>query len=312
VSTKVAVVIPVFNRPDAVRRAITSVLAQTCQDLEIVVVDDGSTDSTVAAVAAIHDHRIRIVRHGRNRGGAAARNSGIRATTAPFVAFLDSDDEWVPAKLERQLEIFERAGDDLGLVYAGVERIRPDGRVEVDIPSRRSNLAGTLLVQNVIGETSVGMVRRSVFERVGGFDETLPASQDLDLWLRICERFRADVVPEVLVRVTKGNDRSRISLNIEAGLAGRELFRRKHREKLVAHGVLHKHLQETGWLCLRDGRNRREARRYFISALMANPITPLSYLLVLVACLPMAWLDFFARCKRGFTASRVRQRSWAS
>src|SRR5262245_39993346 len=100
-SPKVAVVIPVFNRPEGVARAIRSVLTQTFQDFELVVVDDGSTDRTTDAVAAIRDHRIRLVRHERNCGGGATRNTGIRASTAPFVAFLDSDDEWMPTKLER-------------------------------------------------------------------------------------------------------------------------------------------------------------------------------------------------------------------
>lgn len=305
--------IPVFNRPDAVCRAISSVLAQTCRDYEVVVVDDGSTDHTAEAVVAIRDDRIRLIRHGRNRGGGAARNTGIQSTMAPLVAFLDSDDEWMPAKLERQLEAFERSSEDVALVYAGVERIDADGHAAIDIPRPHPDLASRLLVQNVVGETSVPMVRRSALEQVGGFDEELPASQDMDLWLRICEPFRAIVVPEVLVRVRKGNDSSRISINIKAGLAGRELFRRKHREKLVAHGVLHQHLRETGWLCLRGGRDVRQARRYFLSSLKANPTAPLSYLLVVVAYLPMSCLDFFARCKQSFTSSRrVRQRAWAS
>src|SRR5688572_28062706 len=92
----VSVVIPVYNRPDAVRRAIQSVLGQTDQDFEIIVVDDGSTEAVAAAVASIPDRRVRLIRHDRNRGGSAARNTGIRASKAPLVAFLDSDDEWMP------------------------------------------------------------------------------------------------------------------------------------------------------------------------------------------------------------------------
>jgi len=193
---KVSVVIPVFNRPASVRRAIESVLAQTCQDFEIVVVDDGSTDTTVAAVAALADPRITVIRHQRNRGGSAARNTGIAAGSAPYVAFLDSDDEWLPVKLERQLALFERSGERLGLVYAGTERVFADGRVDRIIPRRPHDVTRALLTENVIGETSVGMVRRAALDETGGFDESLPASQDMDLWLRICEGFLADVVPE--------------------------------------------------------------------------------------------------------------------
>ena len=100
-----------FNRAAPVRRAIESVLAQTCQDFEIIVVDDGSTDGTAAAVETFADRRITLIRHEQNRGGSAARNTGIRASSAAYVAFLDSDDEWLPTKLERQLEVFERSDD---------------------------------------------------------------------------------------------------------------------------------------------------------------------------------------------------------
>src|SRR6188474_1008516 len=138
---KVSVVIPVFNRPAAVRRAIDSVLAQTVQDFEIIVVDDGSTDGTAAAVTAIQDPRITLVKHDQRRGGSAARNSGIRASIAPYVAFLDSDDEWLPSKLERQLEVFENGKEDLGLVYTGADWVYSDGTARTFRGRRYPDLA---------------------------------------------------------------------------------------------------------------------------------------------------------------------------
>ena len=185
----VSVIIPVFNRPTAVRRAIESVLAQTFGDLELIVVDDGSTDTTPDVVARMLDPRIRLLRTDGNRGASAARNAGINHSTAPYVAFLDSDDEWLPTKLERQLQLFERGSERLGLVYAGTEQILPGGKVRVCVPRRRDDLRRMLLTENVVGETSIGMVRRLALERIGGFDETLPALQDMDLWLRICEEY---------------------------------------------------------------------------------------------------------------------------
>ena len=179
-SPKVSVVIPVFNRPAAVRRAIESVLAQTCQDFEIIVVDDGSTDATAASVAAFADRRITLIRHERNRGGSAARNTGIRASSAPYVAFLDSDDEWLPTKLERQLEVFERSSERLALVYTGAEWVFADGSVSRHIPRRQVDLTRALLTENVVGETSLGMVRRSALDAIGGFDESLPAAR---IWI---------------------------------------------------------------------------------------------------------------------------------
>jgi glycosyltransferase involved in cell wall biosynthesis len=295
---KVSVVIPVFNRPVAVRRAIDSVLRQTCQDFEVIVVDDASTDATPAAVEELADPRIRLIRHERNRGGSAARNTGIRAGSAPYVAFLDSDDEWLPTKLERQLEVFERSSDLVGFVYTGAERVFPDGSVSRYIPRQRTDLSRALLAENVVGETSLGMVRRSVLDAVDGFDESLPSCQDLDLWLRICERFSADVVPDALVRISNSSDSGRITVNVSRAFLGRELYCRKHREKMIRYGALHLFLRESGWRQHRECRNPRVARRFYLESLGANPVAPLTYVLLLAACLPISWLDQLARRKR--------------
>jgi glycosyltransferase involved in cell wall biosynthesis len=298
-------VIPVRNRPVAVRRAIESVLAQTFQDFEIIVVDDGSTDDTASAVAMFTDPRVRLIRHDRTRGGSAARNTGIDAGTAPYIAFLDSDDEWLPTKLQRQLELFEGSSDDLGLVYAGTQRVYADGSCDTYIPSRHKDIVRVSLTANVIGDTSVGMVRRIVLNVTGTFDESLPASQEMDLWLRICEHFRVDFVPEALARVSKGDDSGRITANIAATTRGRELFRRKHRKKMTQHGVLHLHLRESGWWYLRAARDAVQARRCYFEAAAAKPAAPMTYMLLAMTYMPMSWLDRTANWKH-FTTRLLR------
>jgi len=310
-SPKVSVVIPVFNRPDAVCRAVRSVLDQTCQDFEIIVVDDGSTDETAAAVAELADARITLIRHERNRGGAAARNTGIRASAAPLVAFLDSDDEWMPAKLEHQLEAFQRVSQQVALVSTGAVRVYTN-LVEVDIPTLPANLVRALLTTNVIGETSRGMVRRSALEAVGGFDESLTASQDMDLWLRICSKFEAHQVPEALVRIRKARDRDRIALNIAANLTAHDLFRKKHREQFAAYGSLHLHLCESGWLALREGRDPKRARRYFFEAAVARPWSLPTYGLLALACLPLSWLDALAWMRNRLPDRNLQGQAWFS
>jgi glycosyltransferase involved in cell wall biosynthesis len=295
---RISVVIPAFNRQKAVGRAIESVLGQTCQDFEIVVVDDGSTDATVSAVAAFDDPRINLIRHDRNRGGSAARNTGIRAGVAPYVAFLDSDDEWLPTKLERQLEVFERSDDLLGLVYTGADRVFPDGSISRYIPRLQVDLPRALLIANVIGETSLGMVRRNALEAIGGFDESLPSCQDLDLWQRISERFRVVAVPEVLVRIANGNDSGRITTNVRRAMSGRELYCRKHREKMIQRGVLHLFLRDSGWCQQRLARDTRLARRFYRESLTANLAAPYTWMLLLSTYMPMKWLDHMARWKR--------------
>jgi glycosyltransferase involved in cell wall biosynthesis len=296
---KVSVVIPVFNRPAPVRRAIKSVLAQTCQDFEIIVVDDASTDGTVASVQAFTDPRIKLLRHDRNRGGSASRNTGIQGGSAPYVAFLDSDDEWLPTTLERQLQVFERSNQQLGLVYVGKQRIFADGSVEVRLPRRYDDLARVLLTENVVGETSVGMVWRTALEAIGGFDESLPASQDMDLWLRLCERYPAEPVVEALVRVAKGDDAGRITANVKGMSRGRELFCNKHGGKMRRIGVLHLYLRYSGWVYQREGRDPASARRCYLASLAEKPIAPLTIALLLTASLPLSWLDAAAQWKHG-------------
>jgi cellulose synthase/poly-beta-1,6-N-acetylglucosamine synthase-like glycosyltransferase len=295
---KVSVVIPVQNRPVVVRHAIDSVLAQTCQDFEIIVVDDGSTDNTAAAVEAIDDPRIVLVKHERNRGASSARNSGIWAGRAPFVAFLDSDDEWFPTRLEKMLQVFESSSDRVGMVYTGAERILDDGTRLKEIPTERNDLDRMLLIDNVIGGTSVAMVRRSVLDAIGGFDETLRYTEERDLWLRIAERSLVRCIPEVLVRIPQPTDRPRLSLHTESVSVGREMFCRKHRDKLVKHGSLHLHLRDTGLWEQRYARNFRRARRCYVESISAWPFSPLTYLLLASACLPQSCQDITARCSR--------------
>lgn len=294
---RVAVVIPVYNRRASVRRAIESVLAQTHQNFEVIVVDDASTDGTAAAVAAIADPRIRVIRHERNRGGSAARNTGVRASSARYVAFLDSDDEWHPAKLARQLERFACSRDHPGLVYVGSECVFSDGSVSRRVPRHHDDLARALLISNVVGGASVGMVRRDVLDTLGGFDESLPSSQDLDLWLRVSERFGVAFVPDMLASIASGNDDGRISANIAGVIKGRELFCRKHRERLTRTGVLHLYLRDTGWVHHRENADRRLARRCYRESIAVRPVAPLTYVLLLVSYLPISWLDRVAHCR---------------
>jgi len=293
----VTVVVPVHNRAATVGRAVRSILSQTFQNFEIVVVDDGSNDGSAVAAQAIGDPRILVVRHERNRGASAARNTGIRSGSAPFVAFLDSDDEAFPTRLEKQLSVFEHASDRVGLVYSGAERVLEDGEIVRDIPIDRFDLPRVLLTTNVIGGTSVGMARRRVLDAIGGFDEQLQYTEERDLWLRISQRADVRCVPEPLVRIAQQTRQGRLSWNVEAVSRGREMFCRKHRDALIDHGLLHIYLRESGWWEQRYAQNLREARRLYRASLVARPYTPIAYFLLLSACMPVSWLDSVARFK---------------
>jgi len=129
----VSVIIPVYNRSSTITRSVESALAQTFQALEVIVVDDGSSDATRDRVESIQDERLRLIRHESNRGAAAARNTGMQASQAKYIAWLDSDDEWLPEKLQTQLDVLQHAAPDVRACYSAHERIE-QGRMRIYLP----------------------------------------------------------------------------------------------------------------------------------------------------------------------------------
>ena len=199
---QVSVIIPTYNRAHRLESAIRSVLTQTFQDFEIIVVDDASTDNTPETVAAFNDGRIKFIRHGMNKGGSVARNTGILNSTGDYIAFLDDDDEWLPAKLSKQIQVLLSSPPEVGCVYTGYLDVdRSTGRIlAVHIPRKRGNLAKSLMAENCVGSASAAVLKRTCFKKVGLFDEDLPCSQDYDLWIRISKEFLFEYVPEPLFK----------------------------------------------------------------------------------------------------------------
>ena len=196
-SAAVSVVIPTQNRRRLISRAIDSVRAQTRPPNEILVVDDGSTDDTARFVAETYPE-VQLLRQ-ENRGVSAARNAGIRAAEGELIAFLDSDDDWLPRKLERQLQAMEASPGAL-LCHTNEIWIRNGRRVN---PMKKHQKFGGCIFEKalplcVISPSSV-LVDRRLFDEVGLFDESLPACEDYDLWLRVCARFPVLFVDEPLI-----------------------------------------------------------------------------------------------------------------
>ena len=225
---KVSVIIPTRNRSNLLQVAITSVLNQTFQDFEIIVVDDASTDAIAEIVSGFVDDRIRYVRHQIGRGGSAARNTGIRNSNGEYVAFLDDDDEWFPEKLKLQIALLESSPRTVGVVYAGYWIVdRASGRINGQkIPEKRGDLSDELLAGNSVGGTSIVLARRECFDRVGLFDETLPSFQDYDLWIRISKEFHFDFIPSPLCNYYVHDNK--ISTDVEALRKGIEILLAKH------------------------------------------------------------------------------------
>jgi glycosyltransferase involved in cell wall biosynthesis len=231
---EVSIVIPSFNRKELLRRALGSVLGQSYSDWEAIVVDDGSTDGTPDLARGFAGERVRFLRLPSRRGAAAARNAAVAASAGRIIAFLDSDDEWRPEKLERQMETFGTAGPGVGVVYTRTARIFR-GRT-YDIPGtsvgkKDGDLFHSILRGVYIVPTPAAAVRKECLEAVGGFDESLPALEEWDLWIRLAKVCRFAYVPESLTvsHFTPGS----LSADRRRFLSAKRMIFRKHRGEFL-------------------------------------------------------------------------------
>lgn len=218
----VSVVVPTYKRAAKIGPVLDSVLEQTMTDFEIIVVDDASKDATEDVVAAVADPRIRFVAHWRNLGGNAARRTGIEHSRGRYVAFLDSDDTWLPTKLEKQIALLAEKGPDYGLCATWYRVETPAGELvrhqEFDVDGRA---APELLAENLLGGYSSILVERAALERFGGPDPSLKACQDWDLYLRLNRHVSVCVVPEHLVAYCQDlDDPHRISTRRDSVSSG--------------------------------------------------------------------------------------------
>jgi glycosyltransferase involved in cell wall biosynthesis len=205
---EVSVIIPTYNRAALLREAVASVKAQTYRDFEIVVVDDASTDTTFEALAAWRD--VRVLRQAGRRGVAAARNLGVAAARGQWLAFLDSDDLWLPEKLARQMAYL---ADRPGLSLCQTDETWMRHGVKVNKPAAHRKVAGRIFaasLERCMISPSAVVLRRRLFEAHGGFDETLPAAEDYDLWLRLSWRYEVGLVDEPLV-IKRGGHSDQLS-----------------------------------------------------------------------------------------------------
>lgn len=200
---KISVIIPTYNREISLERAIDSVLEQTYRNFELIVIDDGSTDNTVSI---IRKFRKRIRYYSRLHGGvSSARNLGLEKSEGTWVAFLDSDDYWLPRKLERQMQCLTE--NPRWLVLQTDEKWIRHGTV-VNPMNKHRKYSGWIFRQCLplcIVSPSAVIVHQKVFNDVGVFDESLPVCEDYDLWLRIALKYEIGLLPEKLIVKTGGH-----------------------------------------------------------------------------------------------------------
>lgn len=268
----VSVVIPTHNRVDLLPRAIESVLNQTYKDIEIIVVSDGSTDGTDELMDKYKsDSRINYISYYPEKGGNYARNTGVKEAKGEYVAFLDDDDQWLPNKIEKQLEVM-KSDEKIGLVYTGLNVIYADDDITYQsIPSEQGDLSKSILMKSSIGSTSTILVKKDIIVSVGLFDEELPAVQDYDLFIRIAQKCHVGAVKECMVNYFNYGYSNQISSstskyeraysyiyekysNLFASLTPEEMKRRYAYEKI-----------SLGQRAMRNG-NSKEARSYFLKS----------------------------------------------
>jgi glycosyltransferase involved in cell wall biosynthesis len=267
---KVAAVIPTRNRVTTLGRAIKSAIDQTYPLSEIIIVDDGSTDGTIDLVRSFGDPRVRLIQQ-EQRGACAARNVGWRSTDAEWIGFLDSDDVWMRAKIEAQMECCGKSADKTSACFTGFTGRSKSSHHMSDPVSQFVSING-LRMGNGLGPTSICLVRRSALVEVDGWDESLPSCQDWDLWLKLSKVGSLAIVPACLVEVDQdGSDR--ISRNIGAVTLGhRIVFERILRDVSYSEKALVSAMHAVRMSHLMDSLGRKKSALYFaIKSVILRP-----------------------------------------
>ncbi len=283
--SKVSVIIPTYNRSGLLCSAIISVLNQTFQDFEIIVVDDCSRDNTPDVVRKLNNKKIKYIRNKTNKGEAVARNTGIMNSDSEYIAFLDDDDEWLPEKLTLQVDLLKNSSLRVGVVYTGY--------IEVDLtsqkilkkrhPSKKGDIYKFLLIKNYVGIPSTVMVRRVCFDRIGLFDKMIPYPTDYDLWIRISKEFHFEYIEKPLVKYHI--HKNSISANAETRIRGIELMLERYSKAFSSHRNAYSQYHiRLGVLYCCNG-NTKNGRKYFLRAMRIYPVAIRAFFFLLLSFL---------------------------
>lgn len=219
---EISVIVPAYNAGKTILETIQSILQQSFQDFELIVINDGSTDNTLEVLKQVEDQRLKVISY-KNAGLPTARNRGISISIGKFLSFIDADDLWTPDKLQLQLVALQ-SKPNTGAVYSWTANMRDDGQTVAFVQGCSSLVEGNiypeLLLGNFIGSGSNILVRREVIESVGCFEPTLKSFEDWDFYLRVAAKWDFAVVPrnQILYRKTSGSMSSKVEVMEREGL----------------------------------------------------------------------------------------------
>jgi glycosyltransferase involved in cell wall biosynthesis len=267
----VSTVIPTYERPEYLRGAIETALRQTYSDIEVVVVDDGSSERYADEIVSQFSEDILCVYHNENKGLSAARNTGIERSSGKYIAFLDDDDRWDKNKLARQVEALEK-NKQVGMATCLVAAITPDNRLvhcEKSAPS--GDFSDGILIGNQIGTPSRVVVSRECLDDIGRFDESLQTKQDWDFYIRLCQEWDIIAVNDHLCFRTVHDS---MSSSPESSRRDNKKIIKKHEDLLRSRGYLKQSKAEVAQRVGRAYMNEddlKRARKHFSKALKQDP-----------------------------------------
>lgn len=285
----ISVIIPTYNRATALSEAIDSVLDQTHENLELIIVDDASTDETPVVVENYQDDRIQYHRFQENKGANAARNKGIELATGEYISFLDSDDKFHQTHLQSVIDTLNSETEECAGVFTSCKLVS-DGNVVGERLSKEGYVTyDEILSSNVIGGFSRITLRSSIFADVGKLDEELQSSQDYDFFIRVLkEGYVIRGIDEILVTRRICDDR--ISYDLERKIQGTQLILEKYQSELTDIGIARLYYYcAFGYARSGDFNN---ARRYFKKSIKKHPTKWLAYIHLIAAIHPILFKSF--------------------
>ena len=262
---KVSVIIPVYNREHLIERSVRSVLNQTYKNLEVIVIDDASTDNSFEKVKQIIDSRLRVLKNEKNSGPSKSRNKGIEISSGELIAFQDSDDEWYTNKLEKQVNILVKTGESSGAAYCGMEFIdfKTGEKIgeSIDPTDFRKNFTTGNTFRSPANVTM--LVKKKVLYELGKFDEALHAYEDTELAIRISRKYSFSLVAEALVKVTRNHNQ--LMGNTLNYIKASEIIYAKHKDYLSKKILFGLCKQITNYYILNN--NIEKAKKYIVYSL---------------------------------------------